>query len=303
MADNTTTNNPTPQPAGQVALYADDYGFHHGDTWYRARFTATGTEVGIALTAFTGRAGSFFAWLNGTFLGQTQVGLSNPNATMTFNFPSGVLLSGQENLVSVLVENLGHLEGNKQPRGLTAYELVGSSASIAWRIQGTLGGENPADAVRGAYNNGGLHGERAGYYLPGYPDSNWTSVTLPASQPAAGVTWYRTTVGLTIPTGQDVSLALQITDSNTRDYRARIFVNGWHMGIYINKVGPQTQFVVPNGILNPEGENTIAVAVLDGADGTGGLGAISFVVLGNALGGVAVPIVESPAYNATIYTG
>ncbi len=84
---------------------------------------------------------------------------------------------------------------------------------------------------------------------------------------------------------------------------ARIFVNGWHMGIYINKVGPQTEFVVPNGILDPSGPNTLAIAVLDGADGTGGLGAVSFVVIGNVLGGVDVPLVNSPGYDASIYTG
>ena len=303
VANHTTTNDAFPQPAGQVVLYADDYGYHHGDTWYRAHFTGTGTETGITLTAYTGRPGSFFVWLNGTFLGQTEVGLTNDNATTTFAFPASALKSGAANVVSVLVENLGHTEGYKEPRGLTAYGLVGSSAAITWRIQGVLGAENQVDTVRGPYNNGGLHGERAGYHLPGYPDGAWAKVTLPASQPAPGVTWYRTTVTLAVPSGQDVSLALQITDHNTRDYRARIFVNGWHMGIYINKVGPQTQFVLPNGILNPNGQNTLAIAALDGADGTGGLGAISFVVLGNVLGGVEVLLVESPGYDPALYTG
>ena len=303
VAANTTTNNPLQPAAGQVVLYADDYGYHHGDTWYRARFTAAGSETGITLTAYTGRAGSFFAWLNGTFLGQTEVGLTNPYATTTFSFPTGSLQPGVQNVVSVLVENLGHVEGVKQPRGLTGYALVGSDSAISWKIQGVLGGENPVDTVRGPYNNGGLHGERAGYHLPGFPDGAWSNVTLPASQPNPGVTWYRTTVSLATPTGQDVSLALKITDDDTRDYRARIFINGWHMGIFINKVGPQSQFVIPNGILDTAGDNTIAVAVLDGADGSGGLGAMSFVVLGNLLGGVAVPLVEGPAFDPTLYTG
>ena len=117
------------------------------------------------------------------------------------------------------------------------------------------------------------------------------------------MSWYRTAVSLATPAGQDVSLALKITDDTTRDYRARIFINGWHMGIYINKVGPQTQFVIPNGILNPAGENTLAVAVLAGADGSGGLGAMSFVVLGNVRGGVTVPLVEGPSYDPALYTG
>ena len=301
VAANTTTNNPMPPPAGQVVLYADDYGYHHGDTWYRARFSATGDETGITLTAYTGRPGSFFVWLNGRFLAQAEVGLAKPYATTTFSFPSEALMAGKPNVVSILVENLGHLEGDKQPRGLAAYELVGSSAPIAWKIQGASGGEGLVDRVRGPYNNGGLHGERAGYHLPGYPDADWPEVTLPTSQPTPGVRWYRAAVSLATPIGQDVSLGLQITDSNTRDYRARIFVNGWHMGIYINKVGPQTRFVIPNGVLDTAGSNTIAIAVLDGGDGSGGLGAVSLVVLGNVLGGVSVPLVDSPPYDPALY--
>src|SRR5207248_3991477 len=45
-----TTNNPTP-PVTLPVLYADDYGFHHGDVWYRGRFTATGGERGVTLSA------------------------------------------------------------------------------------------------------------------------------------------------------------------------------------------------------------------------------------------------------------
>ena len=307
VAANTSTNNPTKPPAGQIVLYSDDYGFHHGDTWYRGRFTADGSETAITLSATTGRPGSFLAWLNGVFIGDVQVGTGSPSGSATFDFPAGALKSGAENVLAVVVENLGHQEdfssndSHKQPRGITSYALVGSAASLAWRIQGTLGGEHPVDTVRGPYNNGGLFGERAGWYLPGYPDQGWQAVSLPASQPTPGIAWYRTTVTLAVPAGQDVSFALQITDSAQRDYRARIFVNGWHMGIYINTVGPQTQYVVPNGILDPRGDNTIAVAVWSGAAGSGGLGAIALVVLGQVAGGVDVPAVVSPAYNPSIY--
>lgn len=34
-ADLTATESTTKPPAGQVVLTADDYGFHHGDVWYR----------------------------------------------------------------------------------------------------------------------------------------------------------------------------------------------------------------------------------------------------------------------------
>ena len=41
--------------------------------------------------------------------------------------------------------------------------------AVTWKIQGNQGGEDIADPVRGPVNNGGLYGERAGWYLPGYP--------------------------------------------------------------------------------------------------------------------------------------
>lgn len=51
-----------------------------------------------------------------------------------------------------------------------------------------------------------------------------------------------------------------------RAYRVQIFLNGWNMGQYVNDVGPQHTFVLPNGILRTRGANTLALAVL--SDGT-----------------------------------
>ena len=44
-ADHTHTNSTTPPPRGQPVLTADDYGFHHGDVWYRGRFTGAASGV------------------------------------------------------------------------------------------------------------------------------------------------------------------------------------------------------------------------------------------------------------------
>ena len=41
----------------------------------------------------------------------------------------------------------------------------------------------PADRVRGPLNNGGLYGERNGWYLPGFQDRGWADVTLPYTDP------------------------------------------------------------------------------------------------------------------------
>ena len=142
-------------------LYADDYGLHHGDVWYRAHFTAIGSET---------------AWLNGRFIG------SSDDATHDFAFPAGSVRAGRDNVLSVMVENMGHNEdfnaddSNKQPRGLTGASLVGSSAQLTWRIQGSLGGEDLVDPTRGPMNA------------------------------SPGEAWYRTAFTLNLPAGQDVPI-------------------------------------------------------------------------------------------------
>ena len=147
---------------------------------------------------------------------------------------------------------------NKTARGLTSAKLVGIPTSqgtqVTWRLQGTRGGENGLDKVRGPLNTGGLYGERAGWSLPGYPDTDWKPVTLPTSKARAGVTWYRTTAALALPAGQDTSIALDIADDPARHYRAEIYVNGWQLGSYVNDIGPQHTFPIPNGILKTNGQ-------------------------------------------------
>jgi hypothetical protein len=241
-------------------LYADDYGFHTGNTWYRGRFHATGKETGIHLVSDSGGgAQAFSAWLNGTFLGSSTTGSAD------FTFPAGSVKSKGDNVLSVLTVNMGHEEdynstnGNKTARGLTSASLVGAPlTSVTWRLQGVRGGEDLQDTVRGPLSTGGLYGERAGWSLPGYPDGKWNRVTLPTTDTRPGVSWYRTDATLDLPHGQDTSLGLTFTDDPSRKYRATVFVNGWQVGNYVNYLGPQHTFPVPNGILNPNGRNSLA---------------------------------------------
>jgi beta-galactosidase GanA len=300
LADKATTDNPT-QPAAPPVLYADEYGFHHGDVWYRGHFTAHGDETGVSLSAITGRAGNWSAWLNGTFLGSTG------DATHRFDFPAGVVRSGKDNVLSVLVENMGHNEDfnadetHKQPRGLTGATILGSTAQLTWRIQGNLGGEVLADPARGPMNVGGLYGERNGWHLPGFPDQGWARTTLPRPDTTPGVAWYRTTFDLDLPKGQDVPLGVTFSDDTSRHYRAQLFVNGWQFGRYINHVGPQRTFPIPAGILRTNGSNTLALAVWSEDGQTGGLGNVKLEQYANLAGGVKVSNVASPAYDPRVY--
>ncbi|MEV4313654.1 beta-galactosidase [Actinocrispum sp. NPDC049592] len=297
-----TSSVSTTAPGTLPVLFADDYGFHYGDVWYRGRFRGTGKETGITLSANTGRAGVWSAWLNGTFLG------SSNTSRKTFEFPASAVRKDADNVVSVLVENMGHNEDynsndtHKEARGLTGAVLTGAPlTALTWRIQGARGGEDLQDPVRGPMNNGGLSGERNGWSLPGFPDSAWRDVSLPNADKAPGVAWYRTTVDLNLPKGQDTSVGIRIDDDPARHYRAQIFVNGWQLGRYVNDVGPQHSFPIPNGILKPNGANTIAIAVWNTDATTGGLGKVSLESYGTHTSALTVAPVDSPRYNLLRY--
>jgi beta-galactosidase GanA len=301
VADHTTTNNPT-KPATLPVLYTDDYGFHYGDVWYRGHFTATGSETALQLTAGTGRAGAWQVWVNGTHLGTVRTGTAsgNQNSSGEFALPAGLLKPGADNLISVLVRNMGHNEdggkndAHKSPRGLLAATVAGATSPVTWRIQGVRGGERLTDRVRGPQNNGGLFGERQGWTLPSFYDGRWQTVTLPHPESAPGISWYRARVRLDLPRDQDVPVGLRFTDDPSRHYRVLIFVNGWNVGQYVNDVGPQHVFVLPQGILRHQGTNTIALAVWSDDATTGGLGQVSLEALGNTATSLRVRDVVSP---------
>jgi hypothetical protein len=203
-------------------------------------------------------------------------------------------------------EDGGVNDAQKEGRGLISAsfaDAAGAPLDLAptWKIQGNQGGEQITDTVRGAVNNGGLYGERAGWYLPGYPDSGWPTRTVPDTTAVAGTAWYRTTFPLDIPRADDASLGLTIGDpavphSSTAHYRALIFVNGWNMGQYVSDAGPQHTFVIPNGVLNPHGTNTVALAVTADGSPASALEPVTLTNLGTVRGGVPVTMDSSPGY-------
>ena len=320
--DHTTSNSKTAvgtnSDGTKLTLFADDYGFHNGNVWYRGSYSGAASATQVKLSFQTGTVGLLEAWLDGRYLGssQTPVPTSGQATTATwplpgtppatFDIPAGLQTGGPHKL-AVLVNMMGHEEDGgandsfKNARGLTSVAFTGSTQPISWKIQGNQGGEDITDTVRGFVNESGLYGENAGWSLEGYPDSSWAPVTLPATDPNPGVAWYRTMFDLDVPQGTDASLGLNITDTTTKAYRASIYVNGWNMGQYINDVGPQHTFVLPTGILREHGHNTLAIAVTtDNAGGGaagGGLGTVKLVDLGTAASGLVVHDVDSPAFD------
>jgi hypothetical protein len=74
-------------------------------------------------------------------------------------------------------------------------------------------------------------------------------------------------------------------------------LNGWNVGQLIAHVGPQRTFVLPTGILNPRGRNTLALAVTSDGNSESHLEAVQLVTLHSARGGAPLELVASPSYD------
>ncbi|KAI8650678.1 Beta-galactosidase [Fusarium keratoplasticum] len=275
-----TTNNVVPDLNNPV-LYVDEYDIHYGNHIYRATFPTTDSPpTGVYLNLTGGLAFGYSVWLNsdyiGSWLGRSWLGAQGQE----FSFKNATLAK-KENVLVVLMDNSGHdlREAALAPRGITNATLLGPSKEryefSEWKIAGTAGsGEPSLDLIRGPLNEGGLYAERVGMHLPGFPDDKWTSYSKKKTleNPSSGVRVYRTTADLDVPKGLDVSISFKLTapsDSTfsptksgySNQVRALLFVNGYQYGRFNPYIGHQTSFPVPPGVLNYNGENTIAVTV------------------------------------------
>ena len=321
VADHQVTANPI-QPTATPVLYAQDYGFDHGFVWYRGHFTGGGSETSISLTADTGPFGSFAVWLNGTYLGSATTptkpqSMSDTPVTQTFTVPAGLVAAGKDNVISVLAENMGQdesfenslgLDSNKTPRGLASATVgvsSGAAPTITWRLKGASAAQAQQDPARGPTNPAGLFGSNAGWPLASFNDSSWTPLSLPDSWATRsvppGVGWYRTRFSLNVPAGIWAPMGLRLTPPGggvagpgQANYQALIYLNGWLVGRYINNLGPQNTFYLPQGLLRTHGSNTLAIAEWSLSPGAGGLGTVSLVPYEIERGGIPVRDLVSP---------
>jgi hypothetical protein len=232
-----------------------------------------------------------------------DTGRQFPETTDSVKFKLADLKPG-EHTISVMVRNNSHNwnlmadDYHREARGLISASLTSRGGNrfavpIEWRIQGNQGGEAIADVVRGPMNNGGLYGERQGWHLPGQ-QAGWQAARATDAPPAPGTYWLRTSFELKLPKDHDVQLGLAFGDTSKprseRSNRALIFVNGWNMGQFAANIGPQRTFVIPPGILNPNGNNTIALAVTTDGKAENALEPVKLVNLRTARGGVPLEI-------------
>lgn len=252
-----------------TSLYGSDYGFNTGSLIFRGHFVATGAEQVFSIITQGGSAFGSSVWLNQTYLGSWPGIAAKSNYNSTYQLPN--LKAGMPYVFTVLIDNMGldedwtvGTEQMKNPRGILNYQLVGRPQSaITWKLTGNLGGEDYLDKVRGPLNEGALYAERQGYHQPQPPTATWKSSSPLDGLSNAGVGYYTAEFDLNIPAGWDVPLFFNFGNSTNPppNYRAQLFVNGYQFGKYVNNIGPESSYPVPEGILNYRGTNWVGLTL------------------------------------------
>lgn len=256
-ADHTTSNNSVFPLLTPTSLFGSDYGYNAGVLIYRGHFVATGVEKTLQTWTQGGSAYGTSVWLGSTYVGSWPGIDASIAYNSTYTLPN--LVAGKSYVFTILVDNNG-LDENwvvgaddmKSPRGILNYSLSGRNQSaITWKITGNLGGEQYIDKVRGPLNEGGLYAERQGFTQPNPPNQNWASGNPETGISNAGVAFYQTSFELNLPRNYDIPLTFNFGNTTiggaVADYRALLWVNGYQFGKYVNNIGPQASFPVPQG--------------------------------------------------------
>lgn len=269
VANHPYTNNSANPIKTPTSLYSSDYGFNTGTLIYRGHFVANGKEKTFSVHTQGGTAFGSSVWIDETYVGSWAGVSVDADYNATYTLPS--LQAGKSYVITVVIDNMG-LDENwtvgseemKDPRGILDYALSGQSASaITWKLTGNLGGEDYRDLVRGPLNEGGLYAERQGFHQPQPPTHDWDTSSPFTGLSKPGIKFYSTSFDLDLPRGWDIPLYFDFgnTTSPPSAYRVQLFVNGYQYGKYVNNIGPQTSYPVPEGILNYRGTNWLALSL------------------------------------------
>lgn len=238
VANKTTTLSPL-APLTLPVLYGADYGFYTGIFLYRGYFSGTGA-AGANITVQGGVAAGWSAWLNGRLVGGHPGNASLIQTTALLDF-AGAELRAEGNVLTVVTDYTGHDQdsqgpyGPLNPRGILGAKLIGASnatnasapAFEQWKIQGNAGGgAGYIDPVRGPMNEGGLHGERLGWHLPGFDNAEWEEGDPLEGFSGAGIRWYSTEFELDVDEDLDAPIGLEVSIPDGTVARVQIFVNG-----------------------------------------------------------------------------
>ncbi|KAI4731224.1 hypothetical protein E4T49_00989 [Aureobasidium sp. EXF-10728] len=269
VCNKTTTRAPV-KPLSLPVLYSSDYGYYSGNKIYRGYFDGKSAKS-ANVTAQGGSAAGWSAWLNGKLVGGHPGNASLLSTWDVLDF-TGVTLYDKDNVLTIVTDYTGHDEtstakGPENPRGLLGAVLKSAGNATGtfkqWKIQGNAGGSANIDPVRGPLNEGGLYGERLGWHLPGFVPSgdDWSASSPAQGLNSSGIRWYLTTFELDIDSDLDVPIGLELSAPSGTVASVQIFLNGYQYGKYIPHIGPQTRFPFPPGVINNQGNNTLALSI------------------------------------------
>ena len=79
-------------------------------------------------------------WINDQFI-STVFNASSDHVNALFPFPEGSVVQGEDNVVTVLQENMGNDEWSniKPARGISGFQLNDGNITT-WKVQGKVGG-------------------------------------------------------------------------------------------------------------------------------------------------------------------
>ncbi|ETS80181.1 beta-galactosidase C [Pestalotiopsis fici W106-1] len=272
VCDKNSTLSPV-APESLPVLFASDYGYYAGAKVYRGYFDGANSST-VYISTSGGLGFGWNAWLNGQLIGGHEGNGTLTNIAANLSLPLSAL-KATDNVLTVVVDYHGHDEtstakGVENPRGILGAYLLPSGTSTntgfkLWKIAGNAGGPDNIDPVRGPMNEGGLYGERLGWFLPGF-DTVSSSQDFSDSSPyeglsQSGIAFYTTDFDLYIDEDLDVPLGFEFTAPEGTVARVMLWVNGYQYGKYVPHLGPQTRFPVPPGVINNRGTNRLAISL------------------------------------------
>ena len=302
---NHTTSTNLYELESPTSLYAAGYRYHGGSLIYSGHFTSNGYEKSLWLNISKGSGIAHSVRLNKAFLGSWMGNGGNQAHGQTPLLPSK-LDPGRQNVFTVVIDNMGNDEEGagtdvtKFPKGIINYTLSSHrQTAVRWKMTGNLGGEQYRDHVRGPRNEWAMFAECQGFHQLDPPSKNW-KVSNPIHQgiSEAGIGVYSTSFEFKIPNGHDVPMSFVLNHGayGGSDYRVQIFVNGYQFGkdgtyersffrlkycslhvVAVNNLGPQTSLPVPEGILDYNGINYMALALWSVSSGGVKLSSVELV--------------------------
>ncbi|MFQ5513848.1 MAG: beta-galactosidase [Myxococcota bacterium] len=228
-------------------IHMDALGVHYGFVWYRGVFHQPLDRLLLDARH------CYAVWINRRLVAagdqfRNRSGIGPDGARVRHISLRGVPLNEGRNALVILVESLGHHEAftddARNPRGIVRLDT--GQTPIQWR-----------------YRSGLIRGERGicpVVAFAGVERSAAQEVVLPHGWEGEpnGVGLYETSFALEGVDPKQLSLGLRFDPGRGK---ANLYLNGCLIGRYWPERGPQRRFLLPWGVLDPRGENHLAVAV------------------------------------------